>query len=508
MAKVVLIRVPTMFTGGSLALTQTPPIGLAYVAGYLRQRGHGVLVIDSLGEAIEQVYGYGKKNFYINGFRVDQIIQAIPGDARFIGISFPFSHEWPLAKEVCYAIREHFPDSVLIAGGEHVTAMPEFCLSDCSALDYCVLGEGEETLDELVFSLENNGPVHQVLGIAYRGTSKEIVINQSRNRIPDIDSIPYPAWDLVPLESYLAGGYSFGVNLGRTIPLLATRGCPYECTFCSNARMWMRRWVARHPENVVLEMEDHTRRYHAENFDFYDLTLIVRKDWIKEFCRLLIAKQLNVTWQIPGGTRSEALDDETAALMHQAGCRNVSYAPESGSLAVLKSVKKGIDPGRMIASMKAAVAQGINIKANLIIGFPKETLADIFQTYRLILRMAAAGVHDISLWTFTAYPGTEIFMDLVCGRRIETFDEEYFLSLLSYSDLRRVVSWSEHFPAWQLKCLRLLGFIIFYGTSYLLRPVRLLKTVFNIALHKPRSRMEMIIEKAINRHHAGNVNVS
>ncbi len=488
-----------MFAAGALTLSATPPIGIAYLAASVRAAGHEVLFIDAIGEAIEQVYYFGRKNLYVNGLTQEQILDRLPADVQFICVSFPFSHEWPLAKKICSALKNSFPDAVIIGGGEHATAMPEFILKDCTAIDYLVLGEGEETVTDLIAALLQGEDAFNVQGIGFV-QGQQVIQTPRRTRIKEINAITRPAWDLLPLENYLAGGYSFGVNIGRTIPLMATRGCPYQCTFCSNPSMWTTRWTARTPEDVVDEMQEYIRRYNAQNFDFYDLTAIVRKDWTVKFCNLIIERKLNITWQLPSGTRSEALDDEVTKLLFASGCRNLSYAPESGSPETLKRIKKKIDPDRMIASMRASVANGINIKANMIIGFPGEKLKNILESYMFAVRMAWAGVDDMSMWVFSAYPGSEIFNDLVKEGRIPEFSDDYFTGLLSYSDLNNVVSWNEHFSGQQLKHMRFFGILLFYASSYLFRPWRLFKSIRNILQHKPQSRMEMIVEKALPRH--------
>jgi len=506
MGKVTLVRVPSLFSSGGITLSATPPIGLAYLASSLRDAGHDVGIVDSIGEAIDRVYSFSGINLYVNGLKIKEILKTIPPKSKYIGVSLPFSHEWPLAKQVCGAIKEIFPNCFLIVGGEHATALPDFCLEDCRAIDFCVLGEGEETFRELIYNLETLGSAIDVLGIAFRGSDGKTFFTGKRDRILSIDDIPPPSWDLVPLENYLAGGYSFGVSLGRSIPILATRGCPYKCTFCSNPKMWKTRWIARTPLKVVEEMEGYIRRYSIENFDFYDLTAIIRKDWAVEFCQLLIERELNITWQLPSGTRSSALDRRVTALLYKSGCRNISYAPESGSPQTLKHIKKKINLDTMIGSMMAAISNNINVKANIIIGFPGEAMRNVFETYKFIFRMAITGVHDVSVWTFSAYPGSEIFDDLIKKMKIDPeFTDDYFTSLLSYSDLSRAISWNVNFSNKQLNYLRFIGLILFYFVSYFLRPFRLIKNIFNIVRHKPESRLEMIALKALSRHKKANL---
>ena len=227
----------------------------------------------------------------------------------------------------------------MIAGGEHVTAVTDFVFADSPAIDYCALGEGEETLVELADHLASGGGPQAIAGLAFRD-GNAIRYNAPRKRIREVDTIPRPAWDLVPIEEYLSHGVMTGVDLGRSMPMIASRGCPYECTFCSNPVMWGRLWSTRPPASVVAEMTQYIGEYRAANFDFYDLTAIVRKDWIVEFAQLLIDRDLNITWQLPSGTRSEAIDSEVTGLLYESGCRHLNYAPESGSIEVLRSTRK------------------------------------------------------------------------------------------------------------------------------------------------------------------------
>ncbi len=112
--------------------------------------------------------------------------------------------------------------------------------------------------------------------------------------------------------------------------MLATRGCPYSCTFCSSPDMWTTRYYARSPASVVDEIADYVERYGISNVDFEDLTAFINRDWILAFCAELVRRDLHISYQLPSGTRSEALDAEVLAPLWRSGCRNLTYAPESG----------------------------------------------------------------------------------------------------------------------------------------------------------------------------------
>lgn len=498
MAIATLIRPPSVVARYALTLNGTPPISVAYLAGSLTAAGHEVQVIDAVGEALDAMHPGYRSDILVNGLRVDEIVARIRPDTQLVGISCMFSHEWPLIRELIATIARRLPGVPIVCGGEHATAVPELCLEEAPALLACALGEGEETVVDLVEAIAAGRPMATVPGLVYRDVSGPRR-SPVRTRIRDVDAIPLPRWDLTPIERYLEGGFSFGVDRGRTMALLATRGCPYRCTFCSSPQMWTTRYTTRSPALVVAEIEGYVRRWGVEAVDFYDLTSVVKRDWILEFCTRLEARGLRITWQLPSGTRSEALDEPVLRAMYRAGCRNVSYAPESGSERTLKAIQKKVKLDHIAASMRTAVRTGLNVKANILIGFPDEEAADLRSTLRFILRMARVGVHDVSVWTFSPYPGSVLFEQLRAAGKLPRLDDDYYASLLSYSDISGAVSYADALASRRLQRYRLAGLGLFYGLSYLTHPLRPLRSLYNIATCRYESRMEMSFGNLVRR---------
>jgi radical SAM superfamily enzyme YgiQ (UPF0313 family) len=498
MAIATLIRPPSVVARYALTLNGTPPISVAYLAGSLTAAGHEVQVIDAVGEALEAMHPGYRPDILVNGLSVQEIVARIRPDTQIVGISCMFSHEWPLIRELIAAIDRRLPGVPIVCGGEHATAIPELCLEDAPALLACALGEGEETVVDLVQAIASKRPLSDVAGLVYRD-GPDVRSSPGRARIRDVDAIPLPRWDLTPIERYLDGGFSFGVDRGRTMPVLATRGCPYRCTFCSSPQMWTTRYTTRKPALVVAEIEEYVQRWGVEAVDFYDLTSVVKRDWILEFCSLLESRRLRITWQLPSGTRSEALDEPVLQAMYRAGCRNVSYAPESGSERTLQAIQKKVKLDHIAASMRAAVRTGLNVKANILIGFPEEDSSDVRRTLRFIARMARAGVHDVSVWTFSPYPGSALFRQLRAAGKLPRLDDDYYASLLSYSDISGAVSYADALTSRRLQRYRLAGLGLFYGLSYLIHPLRPLRSLYNIATRQYESRMEMSFGNLVRR---------
>ena len=497
--KVTLTRSPVVVSKSGLSAgILVPPLALAYLAAAVRARGYSVVIVDPVGEAPQEVHQISGRNAVSYGWNLEKVVEKIPADTRYIGVSCMFSHEWPFSKNLIKAIRGRFPDATIIVGGEHVTAAPEDSLRDCTAIDYAVLGEGEETLVDLLDMLQRGGDAASVAGVFFLRDNQAIRTTH-RERLRNVDAIPRPAWDLVPIENYLAAGLSFGVGTGRTMPVLATRGCPYQCTFCSNPTMWTTRWYARSPKDVADEIEFYTVHYRADNFDFYDLTAILKKTWIKEFCQELIDRKLTLTWQLPAGTRSEAIDRDVARLLAESGHRNLVYAPETGSEAMLKSIKKKVHLGRMAESMRGAIENGISIKLNMIFGFPQETRKDIFRSLWFLAKVAWLGVDDVTVNTFVAYPGSEIFEDLRKSGRIKTVDDDFYYDLIAYGDAKNFVSFAEYMGSRELLAYRLGSMALFYGLSYLFRPGRLFTTVWHLWRRDHRTRIEKALDELLKR---------
>ena len=283
------------------------------------------------------------------------------------------------------------------------------------------------------------------------------------------------------------------------MPMLATRGCPYQCTICSNPEMWTTRWYARDPEKVLDEIGTYQEQYGATNFDFYDLTAIVKRSWIIQFTRSIIERKMRFTWQLPSGTRSEAIDEEVSRLLYASGCRNMSYAPESGSPEVLKRIKKVVKLESLEASVVGAVNAGLNVKLNIIMGFPDESRRELRQTVRFLARMGFAGVHDMSISLFSPYPGSELYHDLRKSGRIPALSDEYFLGLGAYKDFAQSISYTEGLSPRVLNMYRVLGFLVFYGIQYAPRPWRVVRLLLNLLRHRQESRLDKSLQDLANR---------
>ncbi|HOW28483.1 MAG TPA: radical SAM protein [Elusimicrobiota bacterium] len=485
---ITLIR-PPIYTKGFQSAHRVPYLGVAYIGAMARKMGHRVDIVDMCGEDIDRVERVG--NRYLSyGMPFSELKHRLkPSDV--FGFSCSFSQDWVFNRELIRYIRKLFPKSIFVAGGEQITALPDYCMTDCPDLDVCVRGEGDITFTKLLEALLEKRDLSEIPGLTFRSPDrKDLLSTPTANRLQDIDDLPYPAWDLIPMENYLSRRLNYHIDRGRTIPIMMSRGCPYQCSFCSNPTMWGNRWTPRNPARVADEIDHFTKIFKADNFIFSDLTSTVNQNNLSQFCEELLARSRHITWQIPF-SRTESFDETTLRLMYDAGCRDLDFAVESGSPELLKTVKKGNDPRRMTALIKRSLSIGFNCTAIVIIGLPQENGKTALQTFALTLKLALLGLHEIIVTLFTPYPGSQLFRDLLNQKKI-TLNDDYFLNLFSITDISQSTSWSEHFSPRCLRALRILLIGCFYATMLLSHPNRLLRLIINILDGTSPSRLSMI----------------
>lgn len=489
MANILLINPPQMYRITQIATGAVPPIGASYIGAYLRQNGHNVQFIDALGENMNGFTKRGEAT--VRGLTIQQIIERIPSDIDIIGITNLFSHAWPLVRDLAREIKKLYPDIPIITGGINQTSIPEFILSH-GCIDYIVLGEGETTMLKLVERIMSNKSVEDIGGLAYMQNGKAVIREKEvKGLIEDLDILPFPAYDLLPIENYINAKSPHGASRGRTLQMIATRGCPYTCTFCTAPKMWLPQWRSRSAINVVDEMEHWHKELGINDFHFEDLTIVLDRKWAIDFCDEIVNRGLKIFWQMPNGTRAEIIDDEVIDKLKASGCSNIALAPESGSARTLKLIGKELDLNTIVEAAKKCIKKKMVVCCFFAIGFPHDTIEDIRESFKFMRKLARIGVHEISICTFTALPGSKLFYQLMQEGKIKLTDE-FFKELLYMSDLSRAASWIEGIPPARIARLRRWGYMQFFFISYLLRPWRPVKTLFNILVGGESSKVERI----------------
>lgn len=477
----------------------SPSLGLAFIAGALNREGHVIQVVDAMAEAPDQYIAF-KDDIVLNGLTEVQIADLVDPETHVIGLSLMFSGNWLHNRKLIDYLGKRFPNATIIAGGEHLTAAPEFCIEQTQSLHICICGEGEDTVVEVTRAIEHKTDLSAVEGIVYRNEQNKPVSSARRARIRAVEEVAWPAWQFFPLEKYKQHGIIYGVDRDvYSLPLMATRGCPFECTFCSSPQMWGTRYFMRSATDVVNEIEYFMITFGARNFDFYDLTAIIKREWIIAFAKEVMERKLEITWQIPAGTRSEAIDQEVAYYLYQSGCRNITYAPESGSIETLKLIKKKVSLPKMLQSIGYSAKEKMNIKINVIIGFPSEGHKNIWQTALFLIKASWYGVNDMAPSVFSPYPGSQLFSELLKEGKIDMTDDSYFYQIIYVDTFFNNFFYNTKVNKYMLRFYLILYLVVFYTSNFIFHPSRLFKTLRNMITSRYESRAEMALGELIKR---------
>lgn len=396
-----------------------PPLNLAYLSRALANAHIEHAIIDTLATT----HHFTSKEFGlpVHGMSYEEVVRRIPEETKVIGISSMFTSEFLIIRELVGHIKARFPHVIIILGGEHATAMAPAILKFEDGIDYVLAGEAETSLVEFLNRLESNQDIFETSGLVYKNAQGDIITNARASRLIDLNDF-YPLWDKIPVKFYNDHKLSLSrVNL-KGMPILATRGCPYRCTFCSNEQMWGTRYVMRSIDSIIKEMKEAIATYGVEHFDFLDLSTSINKKWFKKLLEALISELPGITWEMSVGTRSEILDEEILSLLKESGTTQITYAPESGSPKISKMIQKKLNLSKMYDSVAAASRLGMDVKSNTIIGFPREGLWDLLQTVMMAFKLGWLGTKNVCIFVFSAYPGSELF------------DEKYQINQMSKAE--------------------------------------------------------------------------
>jgi len=391
------------------------PVGLAYVAASLREAGIPVQVIDSFAERPRQVQRVDK--FTLLGLTCDEVLTRLPQDA---GLVFLFALNLTnhiAAERIVRAIKQGRPDLPVVIL-ENTQAVTAYSLRQVMGVffeagaDYVLTGEGECCAVELARALWGQGdhkPLDQLEGLG-----SPSFFNPPGNVIEDLDALPFPAWDLFPLENYWKLRFAHGPQSeDRYLPLLTSRGCPYPCRFCVTPATNGQKWRARSAVNVVDEVEYFLDEFGVHEFHIEDLNPTVSDSRTREIAGEIIRRGLKITWKIVAGTKVETIrSEETLDLMAQSGCRYISISPETGSPRVLKLMRKPFDLDHAVRLVKHMHRVGIRSQACFVLGFPGETEEDLQMTWDLARELTRLGVDEIAQFIITPVPGSAIFGEL------------------------------------------------------------------------------------------------
>lgn len=294
--------------------------------------------------------------------------------------------------EICKQYNSNMP---VVWGGVHPTFLPEDVLQ-YSSVDFVVRGEGEKTFLGLCKNVEKKiTDFSEVKGISYKKDG-HIIHNPQQPLIEDLDTIPFPATHLIL--------YPESFDYKSMGSMIASRGCPWRCTFCSSRLFWEKKMRFRSPENVVSEIKEIKERYGVRYVMFWDDSFSASRKTILRFCKKMTEAKLNVLWRT--ATRADLVDDEILYWMKKSGCVKLEIGVETGSRRMQKIINKDVDNSVIQQAFHNIKTNGIAAGAFFMLGFPEETLNDIEQTFCLMKDLPA---EDFAYNIFDPMPGSELW---------------------------------------------------------------------------------------------------
>jgi radical SAM superfamily enzyme YgiQ (UPF0313 family) len=274
--------------------------------------------------------------------------------------------------------------------------MEKEILREEPSVDLVVRGEGEQTLLELAQNAADRRNLQNIKGITFRNSEEKPVQTPERPPIRNLDDLPYPAYNHFDLKKYLLYGKLF-------LPMITSRGCPFQCSFCTTSRIFGKEYRARSPKNIVDELEHIKNVYNADSFTFYDDTLTLDKNRIFQICDEIKARKIDIPWDCQ--TRVDQINKEILTKMKETNCQQVFFGVESGCQTILDAVKKRTTVEQNETAIRMAKEAGLFVSISIIIGYPGETKDMLQQTLEFIRR---AEPDDVYLCVATPYPGTEL----------------------------------------------------------------------------------------------------
>jgi radical SAM superfamily enzyme YgiQ (UPF0313 family) len=396
---------------GVLARPTSPHVGTAYLAAVLLKNNHKVKILDMR-------LGYDEHNL------LKELKEFNPDLVCVTCVSMHYKHTYYLINK----IKEN--NFKVCVGGPHVSTTKTKILEQCKA-DFAVKGEAEETLVEIC----ENKSLKDLKGVIWRDNT-QIIENEDRPLIHDLNKLPFPAFQLFELDQYI----------DKKLPIVSSRGCPYGCTYCSIKLTMGRGFRPRSAENVVNELEHWNKQYNYTYFGINDDCFSLDLDRAKRICDLIIERNLKIKWEIRNGIRVDRVDEELLTKMKKAGCFYIAFGVESANQDVIDKMKKSITPEKAKEAILLANKVGIKKGAFFIIGLPGED----FNKFKNSLRFALSlPLDELRFYNPIPFPGTEL-MEWVKTNGKFIIEPETYLNEIGSLDNQPIFE-TDNFPIAQRK---------------------------------------------------------
>ena len=413
MTKKVTLIAPPMYSIGKLR-NGPHNLGLGYIAAYLEMQGHNVQIIDAVVEGLEHSFkisderscAYPGQEITQTGLSYTEITNRIEVDSDFIGITIPFTSLAVIAQELSLVIKKRFPNKPIILGGVYPSTLAEHAVSTC-AVDYVVRGEGEMPMLELIEGISPDS----IRGLVFKEGTR-IIDNGIAQQIENLNDLPFPARHLMPMEKYIHFSPR-GKGNKRRVSMITSRGCPFDCNFCSIHSVFGYNFRGRSAQNVLEEIKQIVNEYKIELIEFEDDNLTFNQeraeaifDGIIELNKSLDEK---ITWSCHNGLRIDTLNRNILKKIKESGCVCLELAVESGDRETLARMNKNLNLDKVLEIVSICSELKIRMMAYMIVGYPGETRENFKNSLNFFLRLKKMGISSFATHLIKAYPNTKLW---------------------------------------------------------------------------------------------------
>jgi radical SAM superfamily enzyme YgiQ (UPF0313 family) len=360
-----------------------PSLGLGYIASVLEKEGIRVKIVDTQAE----------------GISLEEFPKRLRNDNNpyeFIGIT-AVSSTLNTALEMARICKQVFTKSKIVLGGVHPTVLPEEVLAS-EFVDYVIRGEGEYTF----LQLAHGKKVNEILGLSYK-MNGNIIHTPPRPPIEDLNTLPFPAYHLMPINRYhpTPGLYKRLPGIG----IIGSRGCPFKCTYCASQSIWAggKKVRFRSAENILEEIKLLIRDYKMKEIFFHDDMFTAKRSLVSTLCEKIISEGIDITWVCM--SRVDAIDEDILKLMKAAGCHQICFGVESADEQILKNIQKKISLEQVKKAVALAKKVEVDVRTSFMMGNPGETEETLKKTINFALKLNPT---IASFNITTPYPGTEL----------------------------------------------------------------------------------------------------
>ncbi len=407
--KVLLIQPPAFCNNMRSDMNPNAPLGIAYIAAVLEKENYDVEILDAFIEGWDQEERINevKMRVGLSFAEIEDRIRAAAPD--MVGITSMFTSQRKNVHEIARIVKAIDPNTPIVVGGAHPTAAPESIMEDPN-IDIAVLAEGENVIVPIIEVFEGRRDVKSLDGLAYRDESGELVIVSKKTGVDDLDSIPFPARHLLPMEKYFASGVRHGgPSRGkRSASLITSRGCQYLCNFCTAFKVFTRVPRLRSTENVLAEIDELVNKYGVDEIYFEDDQILAKRSRAIELFDAM-ADRYDLMWDTPNGVSPWLLTEDILARMKKSGCYRVNLAIESGNQTVLDElINKPVKLKNIPKTVETIHKLGMEATTFIVVGNigrqRVETIEEIKDSFNFAADLGV--IPHVSL--LTAYPGSEV----------------------------------------------------------------------------------------------------